>query len=57
MVCNVGGRERTACHNRQLLADAGFELTAEYELPLDFALLRARRSSSTPHHINGDRDA
>jgi hypothetical protein len=41
MMCNVGGRERTASHYRRLLTDAGFELTAQHELPLDVALLRA----------------
>ncbi len=41
MMCNVGGRERTASHYRRMLSEAGFELTAQHELPLDFALLRA----------------
>jgi len=43
MMCNVGGRERTAEHYRRLLAAAGFDLTARSELPLDGALLRARK--------------
>ncbi|MBO0884843.1 MAG: hypothetical protein J2P17_31830, partial [Mycobacterium sp.] len=42
MLCNVGGRERTGTHYRQLLADTGFTLTTIAELPLDFALLQAR---------------
>lgn len=46
MMCNMGGRERTAEHYRELLAEAGFELTARHELPLDGALLRARRRCS-----------
>lgn len=44
MLCNVGGRERTRTQYQQLLADAGFTLTATAELPLDFALLQARPS-------------
>lgn len=43
MMCNVGGQERTASHYRRLVAEAGFELTGQYELPLDVALLRARK--------------
>ena len=43
MMCNVGGQERTASHYRRLLAEAGFEVTGQYELPLDVALLRARK--------------
>ncbi|WP_145794737.1 methyltransferase [Kitasatospora atroaurantiaca] len=43
MMCNVGGRERTADHYRRLLAAAGFDLTTWSELPLDGALLRARK--------------
>ncbi|HTI22675.1 MAG TPA: methyltransferase [Kutzneria sp.] len=42
MLCNVGGRERTEAHYRELLADAGFELTATIALPLDTYVLRAR---------------
>jgi hypothetical protein len=42
MLCNVGGRERTAEHYRGLLAEAGFMVTARHELPLDFALLQAK---------------
>ncbi|WP_030276433.1 methyltransferase [Streptomyces sp. NRRL B-24484] len=44
MLCNVGGRERTAEHYGRLLAEAGFELTGVAELPLDGALLAARRT-------------
>lgn len=46
MLCNVGGRERTVGHYRQLLAEAGFTLTARHDLPLDVALLTARRSQA-----------
>ncbi|WP_431681414.1 methyltransferase [Kitasatospora sp. KL5] len=45
MLCNVGGRERTAEHYGRLLAEAGFDLTGVAELPLDGALLSARRTS------------
>ncbi|KJK55583.1 hypothetical protein UK12_27770 [Saccharothrix sp. ST-888] len=44
MLCNVGGRERTAGHYRRLLAEAGFELLTVSDLPLDGSLLRARKS-------------
>jgi hypothetical protein len=43
MLCNVGGRERTAAHYGRLLAEAGFEPTGRADLPLDGALLTARR--------------
>jgi hypothetical protein len=43
MMCNVGGRERTAGHYRRLLGNAGFEVTEQHPLPLDATLLRARR--------------
>jgi hypothetical protein len=43
MLCNVGGRERTAGHYRRLLAEAGFEVVDVHDLPLEVALLRARR--------------
>jgi hypothetical protein len=43
MLCNVGGRERTAAHYERLLAEAGFEPTGRADLPLDGALLTARR--------------
>ena len=42
MLCNVGGRERTEAHYRTLLADAGFELVAVHQLPLDGYVLRAQ---------------
>ncbi|MFE0463145.1 methyltransferase [Kitasatospora sp. NPDC058965] len=42
MLCNVGGRERTAGHYAELLAQAGFVLTDRHRLPLDAVLLRAR---------------
>lgn len=43
MLCNVGGRERTESHYRDLLAEAGFEVVVTHPLPLDGHLLRARR--------------
>jgi hypothetical protein len=43
MLCNVGGRERTADHYARLLAAAGFDLVAISGLPLDGSLLHARR--------------
>ncbi|MFI9271994.1 methyltransferase [Kitasatospora sp. NPDC052896] len=43
MLCNVGGRERTAEHYRQLLDAAGFDLVSVHGLPLDGSLLQARR--------------
>lgn len=47
MMCNVGGRERTAHHYRDLLRSAGFEVSQQHRLPLDAALLRARRREHT----------
>ncbi|MEJ3653029.1 methyltransferase [Actinomycetes bacterium KLBMP 9759] len=41
MLCNVGGRERTASHFRELLAEAGFTLLDRQELALEAAALRA----------------
>ena len=41
MMCNVGGRERTAGHYAELLAEAGFGVESVHELALDAALLRA----------------
>jgi len=49
MLCNVGGRERTNTHFGEMLARAGFELTARHALPLDVFLLTAERTG------NGDR--
>jgi hypothetical protein len=46
MMCNVGGRERTGSQYRRMLHESGFELTRQYQLPLDAALLRARRVGS-----------
>ncbi len=43
MMCNVGGRERRADHYADLLAAAGLDLLAHNPLPLDAALLHARR--------------
>jgi SAM-dependent methyltransferase len=43
MLCNVGGRERTAPHYAQLLARAGVELKSIMNLPLDGHLLICRR--------------
>lgn len=43
MLCNVGGRERTARHYQQLLRAAGFTLDTITPLPLDGNLLQARR--------------
>ncbi|MFD4635864.1 methyltransferase [Lentzea sp. NPDC058436] len=46
MLCNVGGRERTASHYGQLLDAAGFVLTEVSGLPLDGSLLHARRTTA-----------
>jgi hypothetical protein len=43
MMCNVGGRERRADHYARLLADAGLALVGHSRLPLDAALLHARK--------------
>ncbi|MFI5593091.1 methyltransferase [Amycolatopsis sp. NPDC051758] len=43
MLCNVGGRERTESHYRELLAGAGFELSDVRPLALDAYVLRAVR--------------
>ncbi|MFE7192648.1 methyltransferase [Kitasatospora sp. NPDC057541] len=48
MLCNVGGRERTADHYGALLAAAGLDLLAHTPLPLDAALLHARRPATPP---------
>ena len=45
MMCNVGGRERTAGHYAELLAEAGFGVESVHELALDAALLRAVKLS------------
>ncbi|MFJ2771008.1 methyltransferase [Streptomyces sp. NPDC087300] len=44
MLCNVGGRERTAEHYGRLLSGAGLVLSSVVPLPLDGFLLRARKS-------------
>ncbi|MFD9419693.1 methyltransferase [Streptomyces goshikiensis] len=44
MLCNVGGRERTAEHYGRLLTAAGFTPGAVSPLPLDGFLIRARRT-------------
>lgn len=41
MLCNVGGRERTASHYQRLLQQSGFNLTSQHRLPLEFVLLQA----------------
>ncbi len=41
MLCNVGGRERTAGHYRRLLRESGFTLTGQHRLPLEFVVLQA----------------
>ncbi|WP_100465948.1 methyltransferase [Mycobacteroides abscessus] len=46
MLCNVGGRERTADHYQELLDDAGLVVQDVHQLPLEFALLRVAKS---PH--------
>ena len=43
MLCNVGGRERTAAHYEKLLTTAGFALDEISDLPLGGSLLHARR--------------
>ncbi|MET7900660.1 methyltransferase [Streptomyces sp. NPDC005336] len=48
MLCNVGGRERTAKHYARLLATAGFTLDTVEPLCLDGFLLRARRTAAHP---------
>jgi hypothetical protein len=41
MLCNIGGRERTAGHYRRLLRESGFMLTGQHRLPLTFVVLQA----------------
>jgi len=43
MLCNVGGRERTAAEYEGLLAAAGFDLDEVCPLPLGASLLKGRR--------------
>jgi O-methyltransferase domain/Dimerisation domain len=49
MLCNVGGRERTATHYGKLLAEAGFKLSARHALPLDVYLLTAEKTENGGH--------
>ncbi|MFE7602588.1 methyltransferase [Streptomyces sp. NPDC057494] len=44
MLCNVGGRERSAEHYARLLADAGLELLDRTPLPLEAHVLHARKA-------------
>lgn len=44
MMCNVGGRERTAAQYARLLADAGLALVGASPLPLGGSVLHARRA-------------
>ena len=53
MLCNVGGRERTAGHYRHLLRESGFMLTGQHRLPLEFAVLQA---TPLPRPLEGRRD-
>jgi hypothetical protein len=46
MMCNVGGRERTARHYARLLGESGFRVADCQPLPLDAAVLRAARCPS-----------
>ncbi|MDK9497145.1 methyltransferase [Streptomyces katrae] len=48
MLCNVGGRERTAAHYARLLADAGLDLRGHAPLPLDAHVLHARKAPPRP---------
>jgi hypothetical protein len=47
MLCNVGGRERTAGHYRRLLRESGFSLTGQHHLPLEFVVLQATPAVTT----------
>ncbi|MEU9337241.1 methyltransferase [Streptomyces sp. NPDC048290] len=47
MMCNVGGRERTAAHYAELLADAGLTLQSHSPLPLDAHVLHARGAGAS----------
>ncbi|MFG2298277.1 methyltransferase [Streptomyces sp. NPDC048603] len=44
MMCNTGGRERTAAHYARLLTDCGLGLVGHEPLPLGARVLHARRS-------------
>lgn len=43
MLCNVGGRERTPTHYRDLATSVNLEVTECHDLPLGFALLKVRK--------------
>jgi O-methyltransferase domain len=47
MLCNTGGRERTAAHYARLLAGAGLHLLEHTPLPLDAHLLHARKAQGS----------
>ncbi|MFD8204809.1 methyltransferase [Streptomyces sp. NPDC059695] len=54
MMCNVGGRERSAEHYARLLSDAGLELVDRTPLPLEAHVLHARKASLTdPANTHG----
>ena len=46
MMCNVGGRERTAEHYTRLLADAGLALVDCSPLPLEGTVMHARKAAA-----------
>ncbi|MFI7386388.1 methyltransferase [Streptomyces sp. NPDC049813] len=46
MMCNVGGRERTADHYARLFADAGLALVDRTPLPLDGSVLHVRKDAA-----------
>ncbi|MFJ6659937.1 methyltransferase [Streptomyces sp. NPDC091377] len=46
MMCNVGGRERTASHYADLLSAVGLSLVSHGPLPLDGHVLHARKAVS-----------
>ncbi|MFF0448165.1 methyltransferase [Streptomyces sp. NPDC004609] len=48
MLCNAGGRERTAEEYGELLTAAGFDLISVDSLPLDGSLLQAVRQPARP---------
>ncbi|MEV7283285.1 methyltransferase [Streptomyces sp. NPDC093252] len=47
MMCNVGGRERTAAHYAELLSGAGLDLLSHSPLPLDAHVLHVRKAGRT----------
>jgi len=46
MLCNVGGRERTAGHYRRLLWKSGFMVTGQHRFTLEFVMLQATSRSA-----------